>query len=149
MSKLSFILKNFHELSTDQLYDCLRLRSEIFVVEQDCVYQDVDDKDQNALHVLGYSAGELAVYARCFVPGFYFEEAAIGRVLVKAEYRGKGFGHLLMDCAIKSVYSEFGTDNIRISAQQHLTSFYENHGFYSIGKGYLEDGIPHINMIRQ
>lgn len=142
-------VKSFEQLSLHQLYEVLRLRSEVFVVEQDCVYQDIDGKDEKALHVLGFDNGNLVAYTRIFPPGIYFSEAAIGRVVVKNSSRKNKFGHEIMEASIKAVQDNFDTTNIKLSAQTYLTKFYESHGFHQIGEGYLEDGIPHIAMIRQ
>lgn len=141
-------LKTFSELSLEELYNVLQLRSEVFVVEQDCVYQDIDGKDQKALHVLGFNKGELVAYTRCFAPGYYFEEASIGRVIVKENQRKYGFGHQILKTSIEVIKEKFKTDKIKLSAQQYLTKFYESHGFNQIGEGYLEDGIPHIAMVK-
>ncbi len=141
-------IKTFSELSTEELYSMLRLRSEVFVLEQDCVYQDIDGKDQRAIHVLGMEDDLLVAYARCFKPGDYFEESAIGRVLVRENYRKMGYGHKITAAAIRGIQKEFGTDRIKISAQTYLVIFYESHGFKTVGDRYLEDGIPHVSMIR-
>lgn len=141
--------KTFEELTTAELYELLQLRSEVFVVEQDCVYQDIDGKDQKALHVLGYREKELVAYTRCFDKGIYFEQAAIGRVVVKKNNRKYGYGHEIMKASVEAIRKRYKTDNIKLSAQQYLIKFYEFHGFSSIGEGYLEDGIPHIAMIKQ
>ncbi|MDT0690452.1 GNAT family N-acetyltransferase [Salegentibacter sp. F188] len=140
-------VKRFQQLTTEELYQILQLRSEIFVVEQDCVYQDIDGKDQKALHVLGYKDNHLAAYTRCFDKGFYFEEASIGRVLVKENQRRHNYGHKIMEASIEAVREHFKTANIRLSAQQYLIKFYNSHGFSTTGEGYLEDGIPHIAMV--
>ncbi|HET8884961.1 MAG TPA: GNAT family N-acetyltransferase [Salinimicrobium sp.] len=140
--------KNFSELTSTELYQILRLRSEVFVVEQDCVYQDIDGKDQKAIHLIGIKDSEVVAYARCFAPGDYFKEASIGRVLVKENQRKYGYGHELMKASILAVEQFFKTKRIKISAQEYLVKFYESHGFEQIGNGYLEDGIPHIAMIR-
>ncbi len=137
----------FEELTTTDLYQLLQLRSEVFVVEQDCVYQDIDGLDQQAIHVLGFKDQEMLAYARVFKPGIYFKEASIGRVIVKGNSRGQDIGHLLMKKCIHLIQQNFETASIRISAQQYLIKFYEYHGFTSVGEGYLEDGIPHINMV--
>ena len=138
----------FRELSSKQLYDLLQLRSEVFVVEQDCVYQDIDGKDENALHLLCYKEDELVGYSRCFPPGFYFKEAAIGRVVIRKEKRELGYGHMLLKASIAAISDYFKTRKIKISAQEYLTEFYNSHGFRQTGDGYLEDGIPHIAMIK-
>ncbi len=146
---IHFSMQKFETLSRKELYDILQLRSAVFVVEQTCIYQDIDGKDDKALHILGKSADKLVAYARCFPPTIYFKEAAIGRVIIHKEYRNKGLGHQLIKAAIAAIKTEYKTTKIRISAQQHLTKFYESHQFKVVGDGYLEDGIPHIQMIRE
>ncbi len=140
-------IKTFNEFSLDELYQVLQLRSEVFVVEQNCVYQDIDGKDQNALHVLGFKNNDIIAYTRCFDKGKYFEEASIGRVTVKENERKFSYGHDILKASIDVIKSSFKTTRIKISAQVYLTKFYESHGFQQIGEGYLEDGIPHIAMI--
>lgn len=141
-------VKTFEELSLHELYELLQLRSEVFVVEQDCVYQDIDGKDEKALHVLGFENGKIVAYTRIFPPGIYFKEAAIGRVVVRNSSRKNKLGHEIMHASIKAIEETFHTNSIKLSAQTYLTKFYEGHGFEQIGEGYLEDGIPHIAMIR-
>ena len=143
---IQFKIKPFHELSTDELYALLQLRSEVFVVEQNCVYQDIDGKDQKAIHVLGYSGGVLVACSRLFKPKDYFEYSSIGRVIVKESYREKKFGHELMRVSIDAIKSLFQETKITISAQLYLQKFYESHGFAVVGESYLEDDIPHIEM---
>ena len=144
--KISFKIKRFNELSTSELYSLLQLRSEVFVVEQNCVYQDVDGKDDNAIHVLGFLDNELASYSRIFDKGIYFEEASIGRVVVSPKLRDKKLGHDLMQVSIAAVKEHFNEHNITISAQEYLKKFYESHGFVQTSEMYLEDDIPHIQM---
>lgn len=146
--KPRFEIKPFKELSLIELYQILQLRSEVFVVEQNCVYQDIDGKDEKALHVLATYEGILVAYARLFRPGDYFEKASIGRVIVKPSFRDRKWGHDLMNTAIRAVADEFGTAEITISAQMYLQKFYENHGFVQTSEMYLEDDIPHIEMKR-
>jgi len=146
--QLQFKIKRFNELSTQELYETLQVRSEVFVVEQNCVYQDVDGKDQKAIHVLGYYQDDLAAYCRLFPAGDYFEEASIGRVIVSPKHRDKKLGHELMQTAIEAVQKEFNQTNITISAQLYLQKFYESHGFIKTSEMYLEDDIPHIEMKR-
>lgn len=141
-------VKMFSELTTKELYTLLKLRSEVFVVEQDCVYQDLDGKDDRALHILGWEDGKLVAYARCFQSGDYFDEASIGRIAVRENYRKLGFGHQITKASIAAIKTNFKADKIKISAQTYLVIFYESHGFKTIGERYLEDGIPHIAMLR-
>ncbi|HPE83058.1 MAG: GNAT family N-acetyltransferase [Aequorivita sp.] len=141
-------VKNFGELSTKELYDVLQLRSEVFVVEQNCVYQDIDGKDERALHIMGWEDGNLVAYARCFQAGDYFDDASIGRVLVRENYRKLGYGHAITKASIEAIKTNYKADKIKISAQVYLVIFYESHGFKTYGDRYLEDGIPHIAMVR-
>lgn len=143
---MNFIIKNFFDLTITELYQILQLRSEVFVVEQDCVYQDIDFKDQKALHILGVKNDTIIAYTRIFKPGHYFENASIGRVVVKESERKFGYGHELMNVSIQAIETEFKVQKITISAQLYLKKFYESHGFIQIGETYLEDGIPHIRM---
>ena len=145
---IQFKIKPFTELSTNELYEMLQLRSEVFVVEQNCVYQDIDGKDQKAIHVLGYSEGILVAYSRLFKPKDYFEYASIGRVIVKASHRDQKLGHELMRVSIDAITTLFQETKITISAQLYLQKFYESHGFVVVGESYLEDDIPHIEMKR-
>lgn len=142
-------IKRFSELSKEELYEALRLRNEVFVVEQNCAYQDLDDKDDKALHVLGEKDGNLVAYARVFRPGDYFENAAIGRVVVAKAGRKFGYGKQIMEAAITEISHQFPKIGIELSAQTYLVKFYSDLGFASIGDEYLEDGIPHIKMIKQ
>ena len=143
---MNFIIKKFLELNTTELYEILQLRSEVFVVEQDCVYQDIDFKDQKALHVFGYKNNKIVAYTRIFKSGDYFDNASIGRVLVVASERKYGFGHDLMKASIAAINTHFKVTEITISAQKYLKKFYESHQFTQVGEAYLEDGIPHIRM---
>lgn len=140
--------KYFNELSIEELHDLLQLRSEVFVVEQDCVYQDIDGKDQKALHILGFKKGNLVAYARAFKPGDYFPEAAIGRVVVHESERDSKYGYDIMKATIEAIKNNFEAETIKLSAQTYLTNFYENLGFQKEGEEYLEDGIPHIAMVK-
>ncbi len=142
-------VKTFNELTSQELYDLLQLRSEVFVVEQDCVYQDIDGKDQKALHVLGYKNEKVVAYTRVFKPGDYFEQASIGRVVVKESERQFKYGYDIMKASIDAIDFHFRVTNIKISAQTYLRKFYNNLGFKQIGEEYLEDGIPHIAMIKE
>ena len=146
--KLQFKIKRFNELSASELYQLLQLRSEVFVVEQNCVYQDIDGKDEKALHLLGEIDNKVVVYSRIFKPKDYFENASIGRVAIAEKFRAQKWGHQLMQEAISGIENNFGIQSITISAQLYLKKFYETHGFVQIGETYLEDGIPHIEMLR-
>ena len=144
---MEVITKSFEELSKEELYQLLALRAEVFVVEQDCAYQDVDGKDLNALHVLGKAGTKLIGYARIFPPGEYFEEASIGRIVIQKDHRSSGLGREIVLAAQQSVFDNFKTQKIRLSAQSYLKEFYEDLGYNASGEEYLEDGIPHIAMI--
>lgn len=145
---LKILVKAFNELTTQELYDILQLRSEVFVVEQNCVYQDIDGKDQKALHVLGINNNQLVAYTRIFKPGDYFENASIGRVVVAKNQRQFKYGYDIMKVSIETVENHFKETLIKISAQAYLKGFYNNLGFNEIGEEYLEDDIPHIAMIK-
>lgn len=145
---ISFIIKKYEFISRDELYAILQLRSEVFVVEQDCVYQDIDGKDDKAVHVLGYNNDELIAYTRIFKPGAYFDQASIGRVLVKENQRKFKYGYDLMNASIEAVEKYFDEQTIKISAQVYLKNFYNNLGFIEQGETYLEDGIPHMVMVK-
>ena len=143
---IQFKIKPFNALSVQELYESLKLRSDVFIVEQNCVYPDVDGKDNKALHLLGTFDGKEVAYARLFAPGYYFDNASIGRVVIDAAYRDRKWGHNLMQAAIAGIQEHYNTTTITISAQLYLKKFYEGHGFVQEGEGYLEDDIPHIRM---
>ena len=143
-----FNIKRFNELSIQELYVILQLRSEVFVVEQDCVYQDLDNKDQDAYHVLGVLDNEIVAYARIFKPGDYFLESSIGRIVVKKEFRKFQYGYKLVENSIQFIENNLQQNTILISAQSYLTKFYNSLGFIRVGEEYLEDGIPHIKMLK-
>jgi ElaA protein len=149
MATIEWQIKRFEALSLTELYTLLQLRSEVFVVEQNCVYQDIDGKDEKALHLLGICEGKIVAYARLFKPNDYFENASIGRVIVDINYRDKKWGHDLMHNAILGIKTHFNTDEITISAQLYLQKFYESHQFVPTSEMYLEDDIPHIEMKRK
>jgi ElaA protein len=146
---LTWITKPFEALTLTELYALLQLRSEVFVVEQACAFQDLDGQDQAATHLLGYTeTGELAAYTRLFGAGISYPEASIGRVVTSPKFRRYGLGRALMRQSIETVETLFGHQPIQIGAQLYLKEFYESFGFQQQGEGYLEDGIPHIHMIR-
>lgn len=147
--EIQWKIKSFESLSVSELYDILRLRSAIFVVEQNCVYLDLDGKDKLALHLFGEFDGKIVGYSRLFKPGITFENASIGRVIVDANYRDRKWGHDLMWEAIMGIKNHFGESKITIGAQLYLKKFYESHGFIQTSEMYLEDDIPHIEMKRE
>lgn len=139
--------KTFDNLSNSELYNILRLRSEVFIIEQQCIYQDLDGKDLKSHHLTAWDGDNLVAYTRIVPPGVSFPEVSIGRVLTSPLYRGNGKGIALMQKSIEKVYETYGKTPIRIGAQLYLKKFYENLGFAKDSDQYLEDGIPHIEMI--
>lgn len=142
-------VKKYNELTLNELYNLLQLRIEVFCVEQNCVYQDLDGKDDKALHVLGFKNDEIVAYTRIFKPGDYFKEASIGRVVVAKNERQHKYGYDIMKASVKAVEDHFNESSIKLSAQTYLKRFYNNLGFKEVGEEYLEDGIPHIAMIKE
>lgn len=140
-------LKTFAELSNLELYEILRARAEVFVVEQNCVYQDCDGHDLHSRHLLGRVNGELAAYLRVVPPGRKYPEASFGRVITVPAFRGKSLGKALIAEALRRLDAE-GAGSLRISAQAYLERFYEGFGFARTGSEYLEDNIPHVEMVR-
>lgn len=145
---MKITIKQYNELTTDELYALLQLRSAVFVVEQDCVYQDIDGKDKKAIHVLGFETNELVAYTRVFKSGDYFKNTSFGRVVVKPSHRKLGLGQKIIEATLVMIDTFDSKTAIEISAQTYLTKFYEDFGFKQVGEGYLEDGIPHIRMLR-
>lgn len=144
---ISFITKSFNELSNTELYQLLQLRSEVFVVEQNCVYLDMDNKDEKSFHVLGYENGKLVACTRLVPPGVSYEsEPSIGRVVTHPSVRQSGYGKLLMEYSIAKTKELFNSSVIVIGAQSYLDRFYQNLGFVPEGEEYLEDDIPHRTM---
>lgn len=146
---LDIKVKYFKELTTQELYEILQLRSEVFVVEQDCVYQDIDNKDQKALHVLGFKKDKVVAYTRFFKPGDNFKQASIGRVVVCKKERHNKYGNVIMKATIVAIKKHFKENIIVLSAQTYLKAFYNNLNFIETGEEYLEDNIPHIKMIKK
>jgi len=145
---LQIQVKTYTELTKEELYKILQLRSQVFVVEQNCVYQDIDFKDQKAIHILGFKNNKIIAYTRIFKSGDYFNEASIGRVVVAEKERKYKYGYAIMEASIKAISTYFNETTIKISAQTYLIKFYNSLGFNQIGDVYLEDGIPHIKMIK-
>ena len=144
---LKIIIKPFDALTKQELYSILQLRSAVFVLEQHCIYQDVDGKDQKAFHLMGYKDDVLVAYTRIFKPDDYFKEASIGRVLVKKSFRQHRYGYDIMNASVAFIRNDLKQSTIKISAQAYLRTFYSNVGFNEVDETYLEDGIPHIAMI--
>lgn len=149
--QISWILKPYNELTLDELYALLRLRSEVFVVEQDCPFLDMDGKDDKCYHVMGLADTQpsLVAYTRIVPPGVAYPFASIGRVVTAPHARGYGAGRQLMQRSIDAVISLYGKVPIQIGAQLYLKKFYESFGFVQIGEMYLEDGIEHIEMVKR
>ena len=143
---IRWLLKPFHELSPAEMYELLKLRSEVFVVEQNCVFLDMDDKDQASYHLLGYDEEKLVAYTRLVPPGIAYEEPSIGRVVTSPQVRRSGAGKKLMEKSITEIQNLFHPSSIRIGAQLYLQRFYESFGFEKCSDVYLEDGIEHIYM---
>lgn len=144
---MKWITKRWEEITRDELYAFSKLRINVFVVEQDCPYPEFDDKDQQSIHLWAEEGGEVVAYLRIVAPGVSYPEVAIGRVVVDVSRRGSALGKELMERGLVAIRRFYGEQNIRISAQQYLISFYNNLGFKEEGEGYLEDGIPHIQML--
>ena len=148
--------KKFNELTLDQLYDVLKLRVDVFVVEQCCYYPDLDseknqlDRHTETLHLLGYQNDELVAYLRILAPGqSYADYASIGRVATAKQARGTGLGHELLSKGLNVCQQHFTNHAIKISAQEHLLTYYQYHGFEQVSAMYLEDNIPHLAMVHQ
>lgn len=139
-------IKEFRELTTNELYDILRVRSEVFVVEQTCVYLDCDGKDKSAYHVFAYEDGEVAAYTRILNRGVSYDEVSIGRVLVNEKHRGKKYGYEIMKKTMEFISENMKESEIRISAQKYLLNFYISLGFEAVSEVYLEDDIEHLEM---
>jgi ElaA protein len=146
---MNWIIKKFDALTPQELYAILRLRSEVFVVEQNCVFQDLDNNDQQCYHLMGWKDDLLFAYTRLVPPGLTYTEASIGRVVTSPIGRGNGIGKTLIEKSIQEVFYLYGPGPIKIGAQLYLKKFYTSFGFEQIGDIYDEDGIDHIKMIRR
>lgn len=144
---MNWHVKEFNQLTTKELYEILKVRAEVFVVEQQCIFQDLDSKDEVSFHLFIEDNSEIVAYLRILPPNISYSEAAIGRVLTKAEHRKKGISRKLVQNAINFVTDSLGEQTIRISAQAYLLKFYNDLGFESVSEVYLEDGIEHIEML--
>ena len=140
------IVKAFHELTVEELYQILKLRADVFVVEQECIYPDCDDKDQNAYHLYVEKNGRIQGCLRILNKGQTFDTAAIGRVVVRPEYRGNGLGRCMMKKALAFAENSLHERVVKIAAKEYLMEFYVSLGFEPISEPYLEDGIPHVDM---
>jgi len=149
LSPMKWYAKTFHELSIQELYDVLKLRVDIFVVEQNCPYEEIDGKDNQAIHILGYKDVELTAYCRVFPPGAYYDtEASIGRVAVARRYRKSGLGIALMKQGMNYLKQHCHNPPIKLAAQLYLEKFYHDLGFETISEVYPWDGIDHVDMNR-
>jgi ElaA protein len=148
VDKIDWRVKEFNELSLDELYDIMHLRQEVFVVEQDCPYMDADYKDQKAIHINGYYENELVAHTRIVAPGISYKEQSIGRVVSKPKYRKQGVGIALMKKSIEVLEEKYNSPICRISAQKYLIKFYNSFGFEVCSEEYLEDDLPHFQMFR-
>lgn len=146
---MKIVIKSFKELTTDELYVLLKLRIDVFVVEQNCPYPELDDKDQIATHILGYYKNKLATYARIFAVSQYFDNhAAIGRIATHKNFRNLKLGRKIVQKSIDLCHKLYGENTpIKIAAQTYLNSFYTSFGFNIDGKEFLEDGLPHVHMV--
>jgi len=145
---VNWTIKRFDELTLDELYNILQLRNEVFIVEQNCIYKDLDGKDRSAWHLMATEDDKLIAYTRILPPGVSYNDPAIGRVVTSPSKRRSGLGRELMKRSIEACEKLFGTTSITLSAQVYLKSFYGSFGFIVMGEEYLEDGIPHIEMSR-
>jgi ElaA protein len=149
MPPVKWVCKPFHDLTVHELYAIIRLRNQVFVVEQNCPYQDIDDKDLKAIHLWSCANdGNVTAYCRLLPAGISYSEASIGRVATAATVRNTGLGRALMQKAISCIHDTWNQSAIRISAQLYLDKFYTSLGFESVGESYLEDDIPHIEMVK-
>jgi len=146
---INWTIKKFNELTLEELYSILQLRSEVFIVEQNCVYNDPDGKDRSAWHLIALEDNKLVAYTRILPPGVSYNDPAIGRVVTSSSKRGLGLGRELMKRSIEACEKLFGKISITLSAQVYLQGFYESLGFIVVGEEYLDDGIPHIKMSRK
>lgn len=141
-------VKYFHELTTEEIYQIIKARIDVFVVEQDTPYPDCDDYDQKALHLFATDGKEVLAYCRIFSEGIKYDETSIGRVLTNPKYRKLSLGKSLVRFAINTIEARYKTSKIRISAQDYLIKFYSDFGFQDTGKKCLEDNLPHTEMLR-
>ena len=142
---MQILIKTFQELTNEELYEIIKLRVDVFILEQECFYDELDDRDQNAIHIF-IKEDSIESYCRVFPPGDHFKETQIGRVVTKT--RGKGYGKAVMGAAINYLSSHYPNDSIRIEAQTYAEAFYNKLGFYKVSDPFLEDGILHIEMLR-
>ncbi len=152
MPNIQWEVKSFNQLSVDKLFECLQLRIDVFVVEQQCAYRELDEHDRHSetRHLSAYDeAGQLIAYARLLPPGLRYAESNLGRFVVRAGSRKQGIGHQLLQTALREISDCWPNSSLRISAQGYLQEFYEQTGFVCQSEVYLEDGIPHVEMVKE
>jgi len=147
MSEITWHCKHFKDLTNVELYEIFRLRLSVFIVEQNCPYQDADRKDLKCSHLWGEQNGKMIAYSRIVPPNVSYKEVSIGRVITSKDARRTGAGKILMEKSMEFIKKEFGKVPVRIGAQKYLQKFYESFGFACEGEEYLEDGIPHVIML--
>ncbi len=148
MDQIVWKIKSFEELSGAEIYEILKIRQQVFIVEQTCYYLDADGSDEKAIHIWAEKKGQIVAYCRIFDEKIKYPEASLGRVLTHPEFRNVSLGKILVKIALNTIETKFRTTTVRISAQDYLLRFYEEFGFWSTGKSYLEDDIPHTEMLR-
>ena len=149
MNNIIWKIKSFEEISTEELYQIIKARVDVFVVEQNCPYPDLDGYDQKAIHLWAEKNNCVLAYCRIFDKNIKYKETSIGRVLTTEEGRGKLLGKQLIQYALETIKNRYNTEEVRISAQDYLLKFYSSFGFEDTGKKYLEDNIPHTEMVRK
>ena len=149
MNEVVWKIKSFDKLTIKELYAILKIRQEVFIVEQTCYYLDADGYDEKAIHIWGEKDEEIVAYCRIFEPKIKYPESSLGRVLTNPSYRNLKLGKVLLKIALNTIEVKFNTPNVRISAQYYLLRFYSEFGFISTGVEYLEDDIPHTEMLRK
>lgn len=145
---INWIIKKFDELTPHELYSILQLRNIVFAIEQNCVYPDMDDKDQPAEHLMAWQNEKLIAYTRILPPGIKYVEPSLGRVVTAPFVRGEGIGKQLMEKSLEQVYNKYDATPVKISAQLYMKKFYTEFGFLQTSGVYLEDGIDHIEMVK-
>ena len=148
MSQVIWKIKSFGQLTSKELYEILKIRQEVFIVEQTCYYLDADGEDEKAVHIWAEKNGQILAYCRIFDENIKYKEPSIGRVLTHPNYRGQNFGKILLKISIDAIKARFKNKSIRISAQDYLIKFYNDFNFKETGKKYLEDDIPHYEMLK-
>lgn len=144
---MEWTYKKWQELERDELFDIYKLRVDVFVVEQDCAYPEIDYNDKLVGHLFAYADGQLAAYSRLCPPHTVYPEVSIGRVICHSNFRGQGLGRELVKRAVEQLQKDFPGQKIKAQAQEYLEYFYKSFGFKTISESYLEDGIPHVDMV--